>query len=66
MQRGPYLCLTENSTVYQKPARSLSFQELADTSIIAADMLSDKAVDMTHPMLRILTDQGTEFCGRVK
>ena len=40
------------------------------TPITAADMLNDKVLPFfeTHalPMLRILTDRGTEYCGRVE
>lgn len=40
------------------------------TPITAADMLNDKVLPFfeTHalPVLRILTDRGTEFCGRVE
>ncbi len=39
------------------------------TPITAADMLNDKALPFFEahelPMLRILTDRGTEYCGRV-
>ena len=40
------------------------------TPITAADLLNDKVlpffVDQDLPMLRILTDRGTEYCGRVE
>lgn len=40
------------------------------TPITAADMLNDKVLpffeDQELPMLRILTDRGTEYCGRVE
>ncbi|PHM67908.1 integrase [Xenorhabdus sp. KJ12.1] len=40
------------------------------TPITAADMLNDKVLPFLEshqlPMLRILTDRGTEYCGRVE
>lgn len=39
------------------------------TSITAADMLNDKVLPYFHeqeiPLLRVLTDRGTEYCGKV-
>ena len=40
------------------------------TAITAADMLNDKVLpwfqEQGVPMLRILTDRGTEYCGKVE
>lgn len=52
--------------------RKVAFAKLytTKTPITAADMLNDKVLPLfeSHalPMLRILTDRGTEYCGRVE
>ena len=36
------------------------------TPITSADILNDKVLHHQLPMLRILTDRGTEYCGKVE
>ena len=44
-------------------------QSLSETSITAADLLNNRVLPFYEahdlPVLRILTDRGTEYCGRV-
>jgi hypothetical protein len=63
-------CWTYLSTNVHRYIQQSAKLYTTKTPITAADMLNDKVLPYFEahqlPMLRILTDRGTEYCGRVE
>src|SRR5207237_9324948 len=59
-----------NTQPYRDPYTKVSFAMLKDgkNALVAADMLNDRVLpffeEQEVPLLRILTDRGTEYCGQ--